>query len=537
MPNFTLKTRFYLISAVMVVAFVALLLMQRGLINDQEASWQQLKDEALAREEALLHIRANAGYGAMIHNFKNYVLRGQEKYYGRIVENHNNIQKSIAEYRAIGSITAEEKKALQDIEGVYQRYRDETDRVAGFVKQGFTAEQIDKQVKISDGPAVQGLLVLEKQYRVLIDQYTQEFERISASGANSSLVGISVALAVLLVALLYLGNYIVRRLRKFDEAMVNLTQGEADLSRRLPEEGGDEFQDMARHMNRFIGNLSELIGSVKSQSLNIESGLKQIAINEDGNSERFSRQQAETEQLATAVEELAATAHSVADNTGNAVQAVNDARHHFDNGVKALEEAVLKMETLAEGVHGAGGVIASLKESTDEIGNIVDVIGGVAEQTNLLALNAAIEAARAGEQGRGFAVVADEVRTLASRTQQSTEEIRRMIEELQKGSEKAVAAMDASTVESNESVEMVKEAEQAMQQIAQEIHKISDLNLQIAQATEQQSEVTDMINQNIHRITTFSEENAVAMEENHKEVAGLNQRTQTLSSQVQRFKL
>lgn len=537
MPGLTLKTRFYLIIAVLVTAFLVLFFMQRSLISDQEASWQQLKDDALAREEALLHIRENAGYGAMIHNFKNYVLRGKEKHYNNVVRAHDDIITALNQYRAIASVTAEEKQALNDIEQVFKKYRSEADTVAALVKQGLTAEQIDSKVKISDGPAVAGLEVLEKHYRQLIDQYTREFEQMSESGANASLTAVIVALVVLLSGLLYLSGYISSRIRKFDEAVVNLTQGEADLSRRLPEEGGDEFEAIARHMNRFMAKQSELIGAVKDLSLNIQAGLSQIEANENGNSQRFNRQQGETEQLATAVEEMAATAHSVADSTGNAVQAVDDARHHFDNGVQALEASVERMEALAEGVHGAAGVINSLKEKTDEIGNIIDVIGGVAEQTNLLALNAAIEAARAGEQGRGFAVVADEVRTLASRTQESTEEIRRMIEELQKGSEQAVSVMDSSASDSSDSVEKVKVAEDAMRQIAEEIHRISDLNMQIAQAAEQQSEVTDTINQNIHRITSLSDENSGAMDENHRAVMDLNQRTQQLADMVKRFKI
>ena len=533
----TLKQRFYLVTAILVIAFGSLFALQRVLINEQEAEWQALGDKALAREELLLTMRANAGYGGLIHNFKNYVLRGQSKYLDRVLNNHQALSQAIGQYRQLEDLTPNESEALRAIETTFNRYRDEAQRVANLIAQGNSIAQLDKAVKISDGPAVKGFKALDEHYTELVELYTNEFEETSEGGATAALVGLLVAFVVLQIMLLTLNRYISVRLSHIDDAVMNLSAGEADLTRRLPEDGKDEFTQLAAHFNQFMGKMAELVGSVRDLSLNIEAGLTQIESNEDSNTTRFARQREQTEQLAAAVEELAATAHSVAESTGNAVQAVDEARHHFDNGVGALEGSVKSMQGLSDGVHDAAKVISSLKDKSDEIGNIINVIGDIAEQTNLLALNAAIEAARAGEQGRGFAVVADEVRTLASRTQHSTEEIRTMIEQLQRSSEQAVSAMDRSAEDSSSSVDMVQQAETAMQQIASEIQKIAQLNMQIAEASGQQSDVTDTINQSIHNISQLSDENADAMDENNSAVSDLNRRTEQMTQEIQRFQL
>ncbi|MCV6587486.1 MAG: methyl-accepting chemotaxis protein [Marinobacterium sp.] len=533
----TLKRRFYLVTAILMVAFASLFLLQRSLINDQHAAWTDLRDQALAREEILLNMRSNAGYGGLIHNFKNYVLRGQSKYLERVNSNHQALLSDINRYRQMSGLTVEERQALQGIETTINLYRSAAQQIEGLVRQHRSIQELDKAVKISDSPAIAGFNTLDKHYGVLVEQYTRQFEEVSESGATTALVSLVIAFILLQFALYHMYFYIAGRLRSIDEAVVNLSAGEADLTRRLPEKGNDEFAQLAGHFNMFMVKMAELIGSVRDLSLNIEAGLTQIETNEDDNTERFSRQREQTELLATAVEELAATAHSVAESTGNAVQAIDEARYQFDNGVGALESSVQSMVSLSDGVHDAANVISSLKDKSDEIGNIVDVIGDIAEQTNLLALNAAIEAARAGEQGRGFAVVADEVRTLASRTQHSTEEIRTMIEQLQRSSEQAVSAMDRSAGDSNSSVEKIQQAETAMQQIASEIQKISQLNMQIAEASGQQSEVTDTINQNIHHISRLSDENGVAMDENHQAVSDLNRRTEEMASEIRRFRL
>jgi len=533
----TLKQRFYLVTAILIIAFASLFMLQRSLINEQSQAWEDLRDQALAREELLLSMRSAVGYGGLIHNFKNYVLRGQQKYYDRVINNYRSLKQSIDEYRQMENLTPQERSALTSIEQTFEKYRSELQQVSQLIQQNKPIAELDAAVKISDKPAIDGFASLDEQYANLVEQYTAGFEEEAESGATVALVSLLVAFILLQIALYHMYFYIAGRLRHIDEAVMNLSAGDADLTRRLPEEGSDEFAQLARHFNQFMEKMASLIGSVRDLSLNIEAGLSQIESNEDSNSNRFQRQREQTELLATAVEELAATAHSVADSTGNAVQAIDEARHQFDNGVGALESSVKSMVSLSDGVHDAASVISSLKDKSDEIGNIVDVIGDIAEQTNLLALNAAIEAARAGEQGRGFAVVADEVRTLASRTQHSTEEIRNMIEQLQKSSEQAVSAMDRSAEDSSCSVERIQQAETAMQQIASEIQKISQLNMQIAEASGQQSEVTDTINQNIHHISTLSDENGVAMEENHTAVLDLNSRTEEMAVQIRRFQL
>lgn len=533
----TLKQRFYLVTAILIIAFASLFILQRSLISDQEMAWENLRDQALAREEMLLTMRSSVGYGGLIHNFKNYVLRGQPKYLDRVMSNHRSLLEGINAYRQLSGLQPSESRALQDIESTFNRYRDEAKRVSLLLQQGKTIAELDKSVKISDKPAIEGFKALDQQYADLVEKYTGTFEAVSDSGANIALFSLVVAFILLQIALYHMYFYIAGRLRSIDEAVVNLSAGEADLTRRLPEQGCDEFAQLACHFNQFMEKMADLIGSVRDLSLNIEAGLTQIESNEDDNTERFSRQRDQTEHLATAVEELAATAHSVAESTGNAVQAIDEARHQFDNGVGALESSVQSMVSLSDGVHDAVSVISSLKDKSDEIGNIVDVIGDIAEQTNLLALNAAIEAARAGEQGRGFAVVADEVRTLASRTQHSTEEIRNMIEQLQRSSEQAVSAMDRSAGDSSNSVEKIQQAEASMQQIASEIQKISQLNMQIAEASGQQSDVTDTINRSIHHISSLSDENGIAMEENHQAVSDLNRRTEEMACQIKRFRL
>jgi methyl-accepting chemotaxis protein len=213
----------------------------------------------------------------------------------------------------------------------------------------------------------------------------------------------------------------------------------------------------------------------------------------------------ETEMVATAMNEMAATAQEVAQNANSAAEAAEGADLEAQKGQQVVTATLREINTLAASVEEAARVIQKLESDSDAIGSVLDVIGNIADQTNLLALNAAIEAARAGEQGRGFAVVADEVRTLASRTQKSTQEIQTMIEQLQSGARNAVAVMAQGTERAKVSVEQATRAGSSLAAITTAVASISDMNMHIARAANQQGEVANEINSNLASITTSVE--------------------------------
>ena len=531
----TLRQRFYVFIGLIVVTFSTLLMIENSLSNTHQKSWQELQDSALARQSLLLKMSRDAGYGSLIHSFKNYVLRGTPKYVTQVETSYNSVVDTAEKYRALAGLTSQEASALKDIESTLKQYLDATYQVQSLKQQGMSIAQLDKAVKISDAPAIKGLATLEAEYQQRVDALTAEFEQSTENSSYYSFMILVVALAVILVLVAWLNRFVNGRLKTLFSAIHNLSVGDADLTKRIEIKKDDEFGSLASEINAFMDNMSALIADIRKLSLNLESGLEQINCNAQGNAARTQQQKDETEMLATAVEEMSSTAHEVASNTANAVTAVDHAKVEFDRGSNALSEASSGMGHLAVEVRNGMTVITDLKTQSDRIGEIVGTIGEIADQTNLLALNAAIEAARAGEQGRGFAVVADEVRTLAGRTQHSTEEIRSMIESLQVGTESAVKVMGSSEDMSKKAVSLVENAENALTEISHEMQTISDLNMQIAAASEEQSQVTDEISANIQRIFVLSDETSKAVADNRNAIANLENQSDDLTGMVSRF--
>ena len=257
----------------------------------------------------------------------------------------------------------------------------------------------------------------------------------------------------------------------------------------------------------------------------------------DSTSESVERQQLETTQVATAMNEMNATVNEVAQNTSQAAQAAQEADSETQNGRKVVNDTASDIQRLADEVERAASVIQTLKAKSENIGSVVAVINGIAEQTNLLALNAAIEAARAGEQGRGFAVVADEVRNLASRTQESTEEIRTMVDELQSGTEEAVKVMLSGRERAQHTVEQAAQAGASLDSITRAVQVISDMNLQIASAAEQQNAVVEEINRNITNINDIGSQTSSAVGETRQAAHQLVELAQKLKAMVHQFNL
>ncbi len=319
-------------------------------------------------------------------------------------------------------------------------------------------------------------------------------------------------------------------------ALTDIAEGEGDLTSRLNATGRDEIADLGRSFNSFVSKIQTTIGNVAAATEQLASAAEEMDVITIDTREGAGRQQSETDLVATAMNEMTATVQEVAKNALTAADAAQQANNYAEEGRNTVTQTMDSIDVLAREVEKAASVIHRVSQDSENIGSVLEVIKSIAEQTNLLALNAAIEAARAGEQGRGFAVVADEVRTLASRTQQSTQEIQLMVESLQSGTKNAVSAMELGQNKAKETVEQASEAGSALHNITQSVADINQMNNQIAEAAKQQGEVAEEINQNIINITDVANETANGADQlstASSELANLSNDLQTL---VGRFK-
>ncbi|ARD22124.1 methyl-accepting chemotaxis protein [Shewanella japonica] len=316
----------------------------------------------------------------------------------------------------------------------------------------------------------------------------------------------------ILIILFVITKSISKPMQQTISAFENIAKGEGDLTLRLAEDGQDELKQIAHNFNIFTDKIQNLVSSVAGNVTQSQALAQQLAsISSDAN-QVSSNVQMETENVATAINEMSMTAAEVASNAQAAAQSANIADTEADNTAMIVDKAMSKIGDLSSELQQTESVAKGLKVSSSQIGQILDVIVGIAEQTNLLALNAAIEAARAGEAGRGFAVVADEVRTLASRTQDSTREINGIIDAIREAIEDVNHSVERALTQSDETVGETQKVEQALHSIKSAIGDISQMNIQIAGATEEQSAVISELNMNITRINDMSVEN-----KNHNE--------------------
>lgn len=313
------------------------------------------------------------------------------------------------------------------------------------------------------------------------------------------------------VALMIIRN-IRNAFRHVIDSLNDIASGDGDLTQRLDEHGKDEVAAMGRAFNQFAGKIQSLVRHIADTGSQLTRAAGNMTENSTETKYSMNQQESKVEQVATAMNEMTATVQEVARHAAEASSAAQAADSEAVAGSRLVRQVVDAINDLATEVRESADAITSLEQSTEQIGTVLDVIRGIAEQTNLLALNAAIEAARAGEHGRGFAVVADEVRTLASRTQQSTQEIQKMIEKLQEGSKSAVQAMDQSQDKTAHVVEEANRAGAALNTITEAVSRIADMNTQIATAAEEQSAVSEDINKNVVSISTLAQQAAASAE-------------------------
>ena len=347
---------------------------------------------------------------------------------------------------------------------------------------------LPRAVLLADAVKLQGLLD---------DAQTSDTVRTLLVAAVAGLIGL------LLIWLTASG--VTRPIVSVARMLENIASGEGDLTRRLAYAGKDELGDLASWFNRFLDKLQPTIAQIKKSVTEARATADQSSEIARQTSDGMQLQFREIDQVATASNEMSATAHDVANSASSAANAARGADQSAKEGMGIIERSTRDINALAQEVSKAVQEVEALAVNSEQIGTVLEVIRSIAEQTNLLALNAAIEAARAGESGRGFAVVADEVRNLAKRTQDSVEEIRQVIERIQNGTRGVVNTMHSSQAKAQDNAEQIHQASRALTLISDAVTVISDMNLQIASAAEQQSAVAEEVNRNVSAIRGVTE--------------------------------
>jgi len=473
-----------------------------------------------------------------------FIITGQSQYLEPFEHGKESLDQLIKEGKRLSGGNSAQIKRWDTIRNLKEQWLNEAafpeiEARRNVSRGDMTIDDIALMIRNGSGKAVMDQAKTELSKLVTIEEAQVEAnmaKKVSVSefAIRFAITGTLLAIFIGVTVAFVVTQGILKPIASTNKILRDISRGDGDLTMRVNVRTRDEIGDLGNNFNTFVDKLQSLITEISQVTNQLATAAEEMATVMEQTNVGVANQKQETTMVATAISEMSATIQDVASNAEGASASAAEADVQAKQSSDIVGSTVHSITGLANEIEQSAQVIEELKVNTENIGTVLDVIKSIAEQTNLLALNAAIEAARAGEQGRGFAVVADEVRTLAQRTQQSTSEIETLIDDLQGGAEQAVHVMKQSQSRAGISVEKAQQTGESLYSITSAVETISSMNTQIATAAEQQSVVSEEIQRNVVNIQTIAEETSAGAEQTSQaslEVARLGEQLRAMVSQ------